>query len=109
DIFSIVKQGKVTPKRVENPWQPVHDISLLTKARVDFAGEAAGSPPKNWSVAHGNPSGMTVIAEPAGDRKILRARATGEPLIGLFALFKVTDLEVETRIRLPKENRLGAG
>ena len=30
-------------------------------------------------------------------------------MIGLFSLFKVTDLEVETRIRLPKENRLGAG
>ena len=109
DIFSVVKQGNVTPKRVENPWQPVHDISLLTKIRVDFGGETDGAAPRNWTVAQGNPSGMAVIADPAGKVKFLRAQSTAEPLVGTFSLFKVTDVEVETWIRLPRENRQGAG
>ena len=31
DLFSIVKQGKVTPTRIEKPWQPKNDLALITR------------------------------------------------------------------------------
>jgi hypothetical protein len=42
DIFSIVKRGNVSPQRVANPWQPKHDLSLLTEVATYFSGNEPG-------------------------------------------------------------------
>lgn len=109
DIFSIVKQGKVTPTRVANPWQPGHDISLLTEIRTEFAAVDIGATPEGWSVAHGNKPGMAVAAETGGQQKVLRVQADEEPLIGLFTPWKLKAFEYAAEIRLPAGNRNGAG
>ena len=100
DIFSIVKQGKVTPTRVVNPWQPVHDISLLTEIRVDFAADVPGARPEGWSVTGSDGPGVIVAVEPGGKRKFLHAEARSEPVVALFTPFKVSDVEIETEIRM---------
>ena len=54
DVFNIVKRGRVRPVRVKNPWQPIHDISLLTELLLEFNDIAPGSFPKGWRVVSGD-------------------------------------------------------
>ncbi|HEY5551140.1 MAG TPA: metallophosphoesterase family protein [Opitutaceae bacterium] len=109
DIFSIVKRGKVTPTRVANPWQPVHDISLLTEIRTEFAAMDAGAAPEGWSVAHGNKSGMVVAMETGGQKRVLRVQSDKEPIIGLFTPWKLRKFDAGAEFLLPAGNRSGAG
>lgn len=109
DIFNIVKRGKVTPTRVENPWQPIHDISLLTEFKLDFAEETSGKAPKDWSVVAGNKSGLKVLNRQGGSGKSLQAQASEAPLVALYLPFGSSAFEFGTSIRLPAENGKGAG
>ncbi|MGH8020190.1 MAG: metallophosphoesterase [Opitutaceae bacterium] len=111
DIFSIVKRGTITPTRVENPWQPVHDISLLTEIRADFHNTAVGARPEGWNVVSGDASNMSVGAEEEEktEQKFLQARATMEPLIGLYTPMDVQEFELTTTIRLVHAGARKAG
>jgi hypothetical protein len=108
DIFSIVKRGKVTPTRVENPWQPVHDLSLLTTIRVEFDSAAMGAAPTDWTVAQGSAAAMVVAAEPSGRGKFLRVQAPAGPQVGIYSPRKLTELEYAASLRLPAGNTRGA-
>ena len=79
---------------------PVRELEL------DFAKLEVGVTPEGWSVAHGDAGGMTVAS--AGREKVLRARATQESLIGLYAApWAATEFTAE--FRLPAGNRTGLG
>jgi hypothetical protein len=108
DIFNIVKWGKVFPIRVKNPWQPIHDISLLTEIWLNFAGAADGAMPKDWRVESGNRTGLAVATQ-ANATNFLKARANEVPLTGLYAQWELNAPEIETKFRLLGENRKGAG
>ncbi len=108
DVFNIVKRGRVRPVRIKNPWQPIHDISLLTELLLEFNDVAPGSAPEGWRVVSGNPSSLAVTAEPNGEN-LLRAEANAEPLLAQYAQFDSSAFEFETGIRLPPENEKGAG
>jgi hypothetical protein len=107
DLFSLVKQGKVTPKRIENPWQPVHDISLLTELRMDFAADTTGAAPKDWSIVQGDSSAVRVVAD--GRRKLMRGQARSAALIGVYSPYQSKEFELEAVLRVPVGNDKGAG
>lgn len=99
DLFSIVKRGKVTPTRVENPWQPASDIALLTRLTFNFKDDAPGDVPEYWRVASGLETGMAVAATEDGKRKFLRAKAAGTPLVGVFDAAEYKNFEYQTFVR----------
>ena len=79
---------------------PVRELEL------DFGKLEVGAIPEGWSVAQGDAGGMTVVS--AGQEKVLRARATQEPLTGLYAApWEATEFGAE--FRLPAGNRTGLG
>jgi hypothetical protein len=87
DVFNIVKRGKVALTPIENPWQPIHDISLLTEFVLLFEGDSLGESPQGWDVVSGNKSGLKVVNRPGKSEKMLQARATEKPLIGVYSKF----------------------
>jgi hypothetical protein len=109
DIFNIVKRGKVSPTRVEDPWQPIHDISLLTEFILDFEGDSLGKMPKGWKVEAGNKSGLKVINRQGKTEKILQAHATESPLIGVYSQFESSAFEFGTRLIMSEEDGKGVG
>lgn len=108
DLFNIVKRGKVAPVRVKDPWQPIHDISLLTEIRLDFNEVIPGEIPEGWRIASGNSSSLAVIAEPNGSN-FLRAGAKEAPFVALYTQFESRAFEFGTKVRLPGETGKGAG
>ena len=109
DLFSIEKKGKVTPERVANPWQPVHDLSLITRLAFNFADDAPGAAPKYWRVASGNEKGLAVMGEEGSKRRHLRAEAGSAPLIGLFDAATISRFRFETFVRFTAETGSAAG
>lgn len=103
DIFSLVKKGRVRPKIVKNPWQPIHDMSLLTEVRLTFADSRVNSSPEDWIVPVGNKSGLKV--RKSGDRNVLHAEAGDSPLIALYSPWNLNAFEFGTRLRIPKESK----
>lgn len=109
DLFSIVKRGNVTPTRIENPWQPVHDLSQITRLEFSFGNDAPGTVPEYWSVAAGNAAGLGVAASDDGNRQFLRATADSKPLIGKMDAATIQRFNYETHLRLPAEGGKAAG
>lgn len=109
DLFSIVKQGQVTPVRVENPWQPVHDLSLITRLAFNFREDRIGATPQYWSVAQGSAGGLRVAGEADGKQRHLRAEAGAEDLIGLFDAATVPRYRFQTMLRFTSETGAKAG
>jgi hypothetical protein len=109
DSFSIVKRGKVTPSRVADPWQPVHDISLLTSIVLSFESAAAGTAPEDWRGIDGGTAGLAVAAAGDGTGKVLRARSTAEPLRVLYQPWQLSTFDFETVVRLPGPNDKAIG
>ncbi len=108
DVFSIVKRGSVTPTRVANPWQPKHDISLLTEVRTHFAGRQPGAQvPDGWTLAQGRAGGLNVMAGAKEGDRFLRAQATGEPMTVLFSALPVQAFEFEAELRFPADATKG--
>ena len=93
-------QGDWTDVEAHDFPHPERDLDL------DFANVEVGATPEGWSVAQGNAAGMTVEAD--GQRKVFRARADQEPLVGLYTPpWDATELAAE--FRLPAGNRNGVG
>ena len=109
DIFHLVKRGKVTTTRIKNPWQPIHDTSLLTELRLNFADDTPGMMPEGWKVVAGNKSGLSVSKEQSGPDKFLQTQATEAALVGLYTRFASSAFEFETRLRLTGKDGKGAG
>jgi hypothetical protein len=109
DIFSIVKQGKVTPTRVANPWQPKHDISLLTSIRLEFGETAIGATPEGWTIVQGAGATMAVVAGGDGKQKIVRTQSKAEPLIATYTPWKLKTFDYGASIRLPAGKDVKAG
>jgi hypothetical protein len=79
---------------------PVRELEL------DLASLETGATTDGWSIARGAGGSMTVAAD--GHAKVLRARATGESLTGLYATpWAATEFTAE--FRLPDGNRAGLG
>jgi hypothetical protein len=73
---------------------------------LDFEIVDVGATPEGWRVARGHAAGLTVAED--GQRKVLRARADGEPLVGLYTPpWDATELAAE--FRLPAGRRNGVG
>ncbi|MDA0346653.1 MAG: metallophosphoesterase [Verrucomicrobia bacterium] len=106
DIFSLVKQGRVSPKRVKNPWQPINDSSLLTEIRLTFAKESIGTIPKGWKVVSGDMSDVRVIDESG---KLLQAKAGQKDLFALYMPWNIFAFEYGTKLRLSGSDNKGAG
>lgn len=109
DLFSIVKQGKVTPQRIEKPWQPVHDLSLITRHNINFTEEETGARPTNWKVVAGDGGAATVAAQEDGKRKHLVVKSGGTASIGLFDPVALSAFDFETLIRLPENGAVPTG
>ncbi len=96
-------------RRNEGEWTSVeaHDFPHpVRELELDFAKLDAGAAPRGWNVVHGDAGGMTVAS--VRQERVLRARATQESLVGLYAApWPATELAVE--FRLPAENRTGLG
>ena len=106
DVFHLVKKGRVRPKRIQNPWQPLDDLSLLTEVRMNFSNSNLDSIPNDWMVAGGRSAGLKVVQ--AKPDKLLQARSYGEPLIALYAPWNLQAFELGTRVRFPGPNNKGA-
>ncbi len=109
DLFSIVKRGTVKPTRVENPWQPRDDISLLTRLTFDFADDVVGEAPRHWRVASGKQTGMTVGSTTDGKGRYMRAQATGEALLGVYDKGKTTGFQYEAYLNFSDASAGAAG
>jgi hypothetical protein len=103
DLFSIVKEGTVTPQRIEKPWQPEHDLSKITRHTLTFMEDAEGAAPANWRIAQGDQAGLAVALGDNGKTKILRAKAEKGTLVGLFEGLKPAAYRHETLLRIPAE------
>lgn len=103
DLFSIVKEGKVTPERIEKPWQPEHDLSKITRHTLTFMEDAEGATPANWRIAQGDKAGLVVAMGDNGKTKVLRAKAEKGTLVGLFEGLKVAAYRHETLLRIPAD------
>jgi len=108
DLFSLVKQGKVTPERIEHPWQPLHDISQITRHSIDFSSDTLGAAPEYWRAASGSSEGMTIVPG-EGDRQHLRAKAADAPLVGVFGARRMDYFQYETFIRFSGAESASAG
>jgi hypothetical protein len=76
DVFSIVKRGEVDQAPIQDPWQPVHDLSQMTDIVLTFAIDPVGAPPPSWHIAAGDNSGVTVQArENLPIRRLLNVKA----------------------------------
>ena len=84
DLFSIVKRGKVTPTRVTDPWQPVHDIDKLTKFLLTWHEQPIGKPPTTWKVAAGDANAMLIQPQDSGKGKQAIVTAKEESSLVLF-------------------------
>jgi hypothetical protein len=84
-----------------------HDFPHPVREReLDFTKLEVGAAPEGWSVAQGDAAGVTVAS--VGQEKVLRARATREPLTSLYAApWPAT--EFAAQFRLPDGNRTGVG
>ncbi len=109
DLFSIVKEGTVTPKRIEKPWQPKADLSLITRHNLNFSEDAAGARPSDWKVVRGDETAAAVVAGEDGKRKHLQVTAAEQASIGLFEPLKWNTFDFETLIRLPEQGSTAAG
>ena len=109
DIFNMVKRGHVSQTRVKHPWQPIHDLSLLTEISLKFTNDVAGSVPEDWNVVLGNKSDLMVSEGRDGSGKILNAQSTSMPLMALYTPWNIHAFEFGTRTRLPGGSNGGAG
>lgn len=109
DLFSIVKKGTVTPKRIEHPWQPENDLSQLTRLLFNFAGDKPGVAPAHWRMAAGDGGKLTVMGEEGSKRRSLRVDTGTSPVIGLLEAPQVDLFEYETFLRLPGDGAKSAG
>lgn len=109
DLFSIVKQGTVTPQRIEKPWQPTHDLTKLTYHALNFADDAAGAVPANWKIVQGESNAVAVTVDEDGKRRHLTVNAGEKAAIGLFEPVKLGDFEMATLVRLPQQGGTAAG
>jgi len=108
DLFRIVKSGSVSPQPVKDPWQPAHDISLISRHHFNFAEDTPGGVPAYWEVATGNPTGMSVIAD-EGKSRHLNAVAKATPLIGVFRPNRTQKFQYESYLRFPGPSDESAG
>ncbi len=109
DLFSIVKEGSVTPKRIAKPWQPKNDLSLITRHSLNFSDDAAGALPAGWKVVRGDAGAAALVAAEDGKRKHLQVKSAEEASIGLFDPLKWNAFDFETLIRLPQQGNTAAG
>ena len=107
DLFSIVKRGKVTPTRVKNPWQPVHDFSKLTKFLLTWHEQSVGQAPTTWSVAAGKPDAMLIQPQAGGKGKLATVTADDKPSIVLFNKYEDYLSAYDTWVELPAESSAG--
>jgi len=106
DVFSIVKQGRVRPKPIRDPWQPLADLSLLTELRLNFDQATPGTIPQGWMVVSGDQSGLMVGRGKSAN--LLQARSNEEPLIALYTPWNINAFEFGTKVRFPGANNAGA-
>jgi len=103
DLFSIVKEGKVTPQRIEKPWQPEHDLSKITRHTLTFMEDAEGAAPANWRIAQGDKASLAVALGDNGKTKVLQANAEKGAIVGLFEGLKPAAYRHETLLRIPAD------
>ena len=76
--------------------------------KISFANVALNGTPPGWNTAQGDSSGLTVVAD--GPEKVLRAAAKQEALVAFTAPpWESNEFTFATEVRLPTENRQGAG
>lgn len=109
DMFSIVKRGTVEVARVENPWQPPHDFSLVTDHYFDFASAPVGKLPDYWVVRQGNAENVTIVEDPGANHNVLSVRTGTEPAIGIFDPVASRGFEFDTFLRIPGNGDRVAG
>ena len=107
DLFSIVKEGKVTPERIEKPWQPDHDLSKITRHTLTFMDDVEGAAPANWRIAQGDSAKVAVALGDNGKTKVLRANAADGTLLGLFEGLKPAAYRHETLLRMSADGAAG--
>jgi len=109
DLFSIVKQGRIEVARVENPWQPIHDISKITDFVIRWEKETIGEPPEDWSVTHGA-KGSMIVGQRSDDKKreaVVTAADTA--LIVVYDYCRDGLSEYQTWIEIPVNSASPAG
>lgn len=109
DLFSIVKKGTVTPKRIEKPWQPKNDLAQFTSHALNFAGDVPGAVPANWKIVQGESGAAAVVLDEDGKRRHLAVKAGDSASIGLFEPVKYGDFDLETLVRLPVQGESASG
>jgi hypothetical protein len=96
-------------RRNRGDWTDVEAHDFPHPERVldlDFANARVGAPPEGWRVAQGHAAGLSVAKD--GQAKVLRARADGEPLVGLYTPpWEATQLGAEFRLHAGSRNGVG--
>jgi hypothetical protein len=96
-------------RRNRGDWTDVeaHDFPHPERVlELDLPNARVGATPEGWSVAQGPAAGLTVAED--GQRKVLRARADREPLVGLYTPpWDATELGAEFRIGAGSRSGIG--
>lgn len=107
DVFSIVKRGKVTPQRIQNPWQPVHDLSLLTSVHFDYRRPETMDTLEHWTtIPEGHSTFTSATSSVTGD-SILSATANDAPLFQLYNPWSLHALDIEGQVVLTGSDNPG--
>ena len=107
DVFGIVKRGKVKVTHLDNPWQPIHDLSEITVFRMAWQDVTTGQTPADWSVVRGSRGTLTV--EASGEKKQLAVHSEAEAVIALYKDFDDYIGEYETRFEFSADSPSPAG
>jgi hypothetical protein len=109
DVFSIVKSGKVTPTRVAQPWQPEHDLSVITEVILAWDQDSPGQPPRRWRVRNEEQGSLVVQQRPDSSLKEAVATAKDEPLVAVYRGFRGYLAQIETEVEIPAASTSPAG
>jgi hypothetical protein len=109
DLFSIVKQGKVTVERIENPWQPERLPSELATLKYNFYLDTIGAPPKGFNVVNARNARIEVAKRESKDENFIRIVGNKDAMTPAFVLaegFEDDMMELDVHFRIPKESAL---
>ena len=95
DRFQLTKHGVVEHKPIAEPWQPVHDPSLITEQRISWTPDDVGGFPPSWVVVEGDESLGMVETRPGTTWQQLSLKTAEDELVTAYEGFTGPIAEIE--------------
>ena len=108
DRFQVVKRGNVTHKPVKDPWQPVHDESLITEKRLMWSKDQIGKFPPQWTLVEGKEEHVRIENRPGTPYQQAALRSGEGPLFITYDEFDAGLSELEAYVEFSDSDAPGA-